>query len=243
MGTLYRREIEKIVSHKYDFLDIISNDAADLHHILDLALVLKKERAEGHVRDTLKGKTLAMIFEKPSTRTRVSFEVAMRELGGDAMVLQKQDLQLGRGETVADTAQEPARLLMEKWGTETAYFADYRKMVRDEDLAAVLQMLRTTGWCGSSVTHPFKEMVVPLLDDVDPAAEAMGAVNTVAVREGRLCGFNTDYLGVAAALRLLQDLEHVVRALHLVLGQPHAVNALVLLVVLLQYELNRHSRK
>ena len=72
---------------------------------------------------------------------------------------------------------------------------------RSEDLAAVLQMLRTTGWCGSSVTHPFKEMVVPLLDDVDAAAEAMGAVNTVAVREGRLCGFNTDYLGVAAALR------------------------------------------
>ena len=72
---------------------------------------------------------------------------------------------------------------------------------RSEDLAAVLQMLRTTGWCGSSVTHPFKEMVVPLLDEVDPAAKAMGAVNTVAVREGRLCGFNTDYLGVAAALR------------------------------------------
>jgi ornithine carbamoyltransferase len=92
-----------------DFLDIISQDADTLTMLLNLAAELKEERARGELRETLKGKTLAMIFEKPSTRTRVSFEVAMRELGGDAMVLQKQDLQLGRGETVADTAQVLSR--------------------------------------------------------------------------------------------------------------------------------------
>ena len=91
-----------------DFLDL-SAGADAINAMLDMAQTLKAERAEGTLHDPLKGKTLAMIFEKPSTRTRVSFEVAMRELGGDAMVLQKQDLQLGRGETVADTAQVLSR--------------------------------------------------------------------------------------------------------------------------------------
>ena len=91
------------------FLNLLSHSRADLQAMLDLALVLKKERSEGKLRTTLAGKSLAMIFEKPSTRTRVSFEVAMRELGGHALVLQKQDLQLGRGETVADTAQVLSR--------------------------------------------------------------------------------------------------------------------------------------
>ncbi len=92
-----------------DFINLMDQPAADLKAMLALAATLKAERKQGIVRDTLKNKTLAMIFEKPSTRTRVSFEVAMRELGGHALVLQKQDLQLGRGETVADTAQVLSR--------------------------------------------------------------------------------------------------------------------------------------
>jgi hypothetical protein len=67
-------------------------------------------------------------------------------------------------------------------------------------LAAVLQMVRTMGWCGGSVTHPFKEAVLPLLDEVDPAAAAMGACNTLVARGGRLVGHNTDWMGAAAAL-------------------------------------------
>lgn len=92
-----------------DFLRLFDCEAAELIAMLDLADALKAERKAGKLRDTLAGKTLAMIFEKPSTRTRVSFEVAMNELGGRAVVLQKQDLQLGRGETVADTAQVLSR--------------------------------------------------------------------------------------------------------------------------------------
>ncbi len=94
---------------KTHFLTLQDFSAEQLTAILDLAGQLKEERRQGTLRDVLAGKTLAMIFEKPSTRTRVSFEVAMTELGGKAMVLQKQDLQLGRGETVADTAQVLSR--------------------------------------------------------------------------------------------------------------------------------------
>jgi len=91
------------------FLNLLAHAPAELQAILDLAVILKRERRDGVLRTSLAGKSLAMIFEKPSTRTRVSFEVAMRELGGHALVLQKQDLQLGRGETVADTAQVLSR--------------------------------------------------------------------------------------------------------------------------------------
>jgi len=90
------------------FLDWRALSAADLNEILSEAVRRKSVRARGD-EHTLAGKTLAMIFEKNSTRTRVSFEVAINELGGHAVVLQKDDLQLGRGETVADTARVLSR--------------------------------------------------------------------------------------------------------------------------------------
>ena len=89
------------------FLDLRDFDAATLRHMLDIAAGFKQAR--GLSSRPLAGKTLALIFEKPSTRTRVSFEVAMRQLGGDAIVLSSRDMQLGRGETVADTARVLSR--------------------------------------------------------------------------------------------------------------------------------------
>jgi len=77
----------------------------DINGILDLAEDLKKKRKEGVTTDYLKNKSLAMIFEKSSTRTRVSFEVGMTDLGGHALYLDPGTTQLGRGETVADTAK------------------------------------------------------------------------------------------------------------------------------------------
>ncbi len=81
----------------------------ELEDILELAEKLKEERYRGRVTDYLKNKSLAMIFELPSTRTRISFEVAMTDLGGHALYLNWNDLQLGRGEPIKDTARVLSR--------------------------------------------------------------------------------------------------------------------------------------
>jgi ornithine carbamoyltransferase len=90
------------------FLDIGELDAGTLRAILNQASELKSVGARDR-RLRLAGKTLAMIFDKPSTRTRVSFEVAIKALGGEAVVLNSRDMQLGRGETIADTARVLSR--------------------------------------------------------------------------------------------------------------------------------------
>ena len=89
------------------FLDLRDFDTATLRQMLDIASGFK--RAGGVTSRPLAGKTLVLIFEKPSTRTRVSFEVGMRQLGGDVIVLTGKDMQLGRGETAADTARVLSR--------------------------------------------------------------------------------------------------------------------------------------
>jgi len=91
------------------FLDLDLLDAADLRGIVDLSLACKAGRVPGGDPRPLAGRALAMIFEKPSTRTRVSFEVAIKQLGGEAVVLERESSQLGRGETVADTARVLSR--------------------------------------------------------------------------------------------------------------------------------------
>jgi ornithine carbamoyltransferase len=88
-----------------DFLTLMDISGEDIHYLLTLAKELKQKQLAGQLYTPLVGKTLAMIFEKPSTRTRVSFEVGMTQLGGSALYLNSSDLQLGRGETIADTAR------------------------------------------------------------------------------------------------------------------------------------------
>ena len=89
------------------FLDLDELDPGTLRSILDLAGDLKANGATQGPR--LAGKSVAMIFDKPSTRTRVSFEVAIKGLGGHAVVLNTREMQLGRGETIADTARVLSR--------------------------------------------------------------------------------------------------------------------------------------
>ncbi len=91
------------------FLDLAETPAETLRAILDHARMVKNGHRDGRNHTPLTGKTLAMVFEKPSTRTRVSFEVGMRQLGGETVVLTGAEMQLGRSETIADTARVLSR--------------------------------------------------------------------------------------------------------------------------------------
>lgn len=93
------------------FLDLSEFSTEQLQQIMDGAKSIKAARKRGvkAASRPLEGKTLAMIFDKPSTRTRVSFDVGMRELGGETLMLTGAEMQLGRGETIADTARVLSR--------------------------------------------------------------------------------------------------------------------------------------
>ena len=91
------------------FIDLIDIPKQVLAGMIDHARIMKAERERGLDKKPLAGKTLAMIFDKPSTRTRVSFDVAMRQLGGESITLTAEEMQLGRGETLADTARVLSR--------------------------------------------------------------------------------------------------------------------------------------
>ena len=102
--------IPKIGSARH-FLDLGDLPAEELRRVLDRSAAMKKARASGAPPEArpLAGKTLAMIFDRPSTRTRVSFDIAMRQLGGETIMLTGAEMQLGRGETIADTARVLSR--------------------------------------------------------------------------------------------------------------------------------------
>jgi ornithine carbamoyltransferase len=93
------------------FLDLCDISTKDLRGMIDASRTMKERlKRDGQPgKAPLKGKTLAMIFDRPSTRTRVSFDVAMRQLGGESITLTGQEMQLGRGETIADTARVLSR--------------------------------------------------------------------------------------------------------------------------------------
>ena len=86
------------------FIDIDNHSFKDLQGIIDNAIALKKSHQSGEINESLKNKTLAMIFDKSSTRTRVSFEAGMIQLGGHSLFLSDKDIQIGRGEPITDSA-------------------------------------------------------------------------------------------------------------------------------------------
>jgi ornithine carbamoyltransferase len=114
------------------FLALKDFPAAEARRILDLARARKAARGRGESR-LLEGQTWALIFTKPSTRTRVSFEVAIREMGGQSLFLSSQDIQLGRGELIIDTARVLGRMVhgavIRTFAQEdVVQFADYGKI-------------------------------------------------------------------------------------------------------------------
>lgn len=146
-------------------------NAGEIESILNLAESLKKETKEGKSHEILHGKTLGMIFAKPSTRTRVSFETGMTQLGGHAIYLGMNDLQLGRGETIADTARTLSRYV-------DAIMARLFKHQDAEELAK-----------HSSVP------VINGLTDLHHPCQALADLMTIRERFGKLKGLNVAWVG------------------------------------------------
>ena len=143
----------------------------DLLSVLDVADDLKQRQARREEHHLLPGRTLAMIFQKPSTRTRVSFEVGMTQLGGHALYLAAGDLQLGRGETLKDTA------------TVLSRYVD-GIMIRTFDQDDVEELAR-------HASIP----VINGLTDISHPCQALADVMTIRERLGRIEGVRVAYLG------------------------------------------------
>ncbi len=158
-----------IVRH---FLDLDRVDARTLRSIIELGVAYKSGELTGPEARPLAGKTLAMMFERPSTRTRVSFEVAMKQLGGEVVVLSPTEMQLGRGETVADTA----RVLSRYVDAVMARILDRSKLM---ELAANATVPIINGL--TSQTHPCQ-----LMADVMTFEEHRGPI------EGRVVAWSGD---------------------------------------------------
>jgi len=156
------------MKHLLKLMDLSTEEITDL---LDLADKLKAEQKAGIPHPILQGKTLGMIFEKSSTRTRVSFETGMYQLGGHALFLSSRDLQIGRGEPVEDTARVLSRYLD---GIMIRTFA--QKEV--EDLAAYGSIPIINGL--TDFCHP---------------CQVLADLQTVREHKGRLAGLNMCYIG------------------------------------------------
>lgn len=152
-------------------LSIADLSYADIINVLDTASDLKEKRARGKTSSELKNQTLAMLFEKSSTRTRISFEVAMTELGGHAIFLNYKDIQLGRGESVADTARVMSRYVN----------AIMARVYKHETLAELA-----------------KNSAVPVingLSDLEHPCQLLADLLTIREYKGKFKGLNYSWIG------------------------------------------------
>lgn len=154
-----------------DFVALADYTQEELYTLLKVAGSLKEKQKAGNPEQPLKGKTLGMIFEKSSTRTRVSFEVGMYQLGGQALFLSKNDIQIGRGETIEDTAQVLSR------------YVD-GIMIRTYAHRTVIDLAR-------AATVP----VINGLSDLNHPCQALADYMTVLEKKGRLEGLKIAYIG------------------------------------------------
>jgi ornithine carbamoyltransferase len=143
----------------------------EIERILKTSELLKFQLLRGEDHHLLKGKTLAMIFEKPSTRTRISFEVGMWQLGGYALYLSASDLQLGRGETIGDTAQVLSRYVN---GIMARVFAHQ----------TILDLIKYS-----------KVPVINGLSDFTHPCQGLADLFTIYEKKGRLPGLKLAYVG------------------------------------------------
>ena len=154
-----------------DFLTLTETSPADLDSMLILAARLKAQRQNGLGSKALHGKSVALVFEKPSTRTRVSFQVAITELGGNAVVLSSNELQLGRGETIEDTGRVLSRYV----------HCIMARVNRHEDLVRLAEASRVPVINGLSDLHHPVQILADLL--------------TLKEHKGKLAGLKVGWVG------------------------------------------------
>lgn len=153
------------------FLSLSEFQSGELLYLLDVAMELKKLQKQGKPHPYLSGKVLGMIFEKSSTRTRVSFEVGMLQLGGHAIFLSSKDIQLGRGESISDTAKVLSR------------YVDG-------------MMIRT--FAHESVNELAENATVPVINgltDLHHPTQVMADLLTILEHKGKLAGLKMCYIG------------------------------------------------
>ncbi|MCX6339198.1 MAG: ornithine carbamoyltransferase [Candidatus Aureabacteria bacterium] len=154
--------------------DLISIDALDRGEILEIfsrTKELKDKLKRGTPTPVLAGKTLGMIFHKPSTRTRVSFEVGMFQLGGHALYLGAGDLQLGRGETIADTARTLSRylngIMIRTFSHQDVIeLANHASIPVINGLTDLLHPCQVLGDIYTVLEHFHRDVNAPRLDDI-----------------------------------------------------------------------------
>ncbi|WP_042169994.1 ornithine carbamoyltransferase [Paenibacillus gorillae] len=154
-----------------DFLMLVDYTPQEIRYLIDLAIELKRKQKAGETHHLLKGKTLGMIFEKSSTRTRVSFEVGIYQLGGQGLFLSGNDLQIGRGEPILDTAQVLSRYLD-------------GIMIRTFAHRNVVELAR-----GATVP------VINGLTDLSHPCQALADYQTILEHKGKLEGLKVAYVG------------------------------------------------
>ncbi|MCG7407968.1 ornithine carbamoyltransferase [Paenibacillus sp. ACRRX] len=154
-----------------DFVALADYTQEELYALMHYGIELKRKQKAGDPEQALRGKSLAMIFEKSSTRTRVSFEVGMFQLGGTALFLSKNDIQIGRGETIYDTAQTLSR------------YVD-GIMIRTFAHRTVIDLAR-------AATVP----VINGLSDLNHPCQALADYMTIYEKKGKLEGLKVAYVG------------------------------------------------
>ncbi len=153
------------------FLDLADFTSDEIRHLLDLGSTLKQELKNGEFRPILKNKVLAMVFQKPSLRTRVSFDMAMRTLGGDALYLSPQEIGLGKRESIADVARV---------------------------LSGYVQVIMARVFAHEHVLELAKWASVPVingLSDYNHPCQAMADALTIYEEFGNLKGLTISYIG------------------------------------------------
>lgn len=154
-----------------DFLELDAFTPEEIRYLIDLAIDIKTKHKNGEVYQPLKGKSLGMIFEKSSTRTRVSFEVGIFQLGGQGLFLSKSDIQMGRGETIHDTAQTLSRFL------DGIMIRTYGHNIVEE--------------LAEAASIP----VINGLTDLAHPCQVLADYQTVLEKKGRLAGIKVAYIG------------------------------------------------